>query len=456
MNKIFEFKEYIKGKDVTVLGIGISNLPLIRMLCALGANVTACDKKSLEALGDTACELKALGVSLHTGDGYLDELCGDIIFKTPGMRYDIPQLIDAVSRGITVTSEMEVFFELCPAEIIAVTGSDGKTTTTTLIYEMLKAQGHTCFLGGNIGAPLLDRVDQIKPEDKVVVELSSFQLHTMKKSPHIAVVTNLSPNHLDMHKSMDEYIDAKCNIFRYQTSSDKLIINGENEITASFAAKATASTYLFGRNHSYSTGIFLENDVICVSENGAVTPVLRVSDIKLPGVHNIENYMAAIGAVWGKVGIDAIRNVARNFGGVHHRLELVRELDGVRYYNSSIDSSPTRTAAALSAFSKPVIVIVGGYDKKIPFEPLGKTLTERAKAVVLMGATAEKIEAAIKAAGGTMPLYRAENMEQAISLCKNAACNGDIVVLSPACASFDKYKNFEQRGEHFTAVVNAL
>lgn len=452
--KLVEFKNKMCGEKVTVLGVGVSNQPLIKYLVACGARVDACDKRDEAALGEIAEELRALGVTLFLGEDYLEHINGNIVFKTPGMRFDLPQILAAKERGAKITSEMEVFFELCPGQIFAITGSDGKTTTTTLIYEMLKAQGYHCYLGGNIGTPLLDKVDEMTTDDKVVVELSSFQLHTMHQRASVAVMTNLSPNHLDVHKSMEEYIDAKKNIFLYQIEGDRLIVNYDNDITRPFYDEAKGEAIYFSRQNSVE-GIDISDGMIRYHGE----PVLAVREIFLPGVHNIENYMAAIGAVWGIVDVEKIQHVAKTFRGVPHRIEPVRELGGVRYYNDSIASSPTRTTAGLRSFEQKVILIAGGYDKKIPFDEFGVTLKEHVKKLILMGDTAEKIEKAVKAACGedaTMPIFHAENMEEAVKIAKSEAVDGDIVLLSPACASFDKYKNFEERGNHFKRLVEEL
>ena len=452
--KLREFHSRICGEAVTVLGIGVSNTPLIEYLVKYGAKVSACDKREEDALGEVAAHLKDLGVTLHLGKDYLKHIDGNLVFKTPGMRYDLPELNQARDRGAEITSEMEVLFELCPSTIIAVTGSDGKTTTTTLIHEMLSREGYHTYLGGNIGTPLLTKVDEMKPEDIVVLELSSFQLHTMKKSPHVAVITNLAPNHLNWHTDMEEYLDAKKNIFRYQQATDRLILNYDNEITRACADESQGETVFFSRLHAVD-GISIKDGVICYGEE----TVLPVSDIFLPGVHNVENYMAAIGAVWGLVKKETVCEVAKTFRGVAHRIEPVRELDGVKYYNDSIASSPSRTTAGLNAFDQKVILIAGGCDKKIPFDDFGFVVKDHVKALILMGETADKIEQAVLAACGNeapMPIFRVDSMEEAVLAAKGAAHEGDVIMLSPACASFDKYKNFEERGNHFKRIVEGL
>lgn len=447
-----EYGKYIRGKKAAVLGVGVSNLPLIEFLTKCGANVTARDKKQVSE--DIRRRVEESGAALICGEGYLDNIDADIIFKTPGMRPDVPQLEEAGKRGSTVTSEMELFFELCPCEIFAVTGSDGKTTTTTLVCEMLKKAGYTCHLGGNIGKPLIGEIGNIKPEDKAVVELSSFQLFTMRKSAHTAVVTNLAPNHLDWHKDLKEYEDAKKNIYRFQSENDRLVLNLKNEKTRNMRGEAKGELLCFGEKAE--NAVYAENGAVYVNYNGKTEEIMRLSDIILPGAHNAENYMAAAAAVWGYVPAADIREVAKTFGGVPHRIELVREKDGVKYYNDSIASSPTRTMAALNAFNEKLILIAGGYDKKIPFEPIGKLVNEKVKILVLVGDTAEKIKAAVEAAGSETEIIVKNGFEEAVRTAAKAAKPGDTVILSPMCASFDLFKNFEERGNRFKEIVNSL
>ena len=441
------------NKKVCVIGMGVSNTPLVEWLLAHGAIVTARDKKSYDELNDKAKALIDSGVKLISGEDYLADIEDDYIFRTPGLRYDAPELAAAVARGSVLTSEMELFFELCPAHIVAVTGSDGKTTTTTLISKMLEAAGKV-YVGGNIGAPLLPFVEEMTKDDWAVLELSSFQLHTMKRSPDIAVVTNLSPNHLDYHRGMEEYVEAKKNIFLHQKPGAKLVLNMNNEITRSFESEAADGCEVL---------FFADESGVC-ERDGAIwykgERVLEISDILLPGHHNVENYMAAIAATYPIVGADPICELARTFGGVEHRLEFVREKDGVRFYNSSIDSSPTRTTAALSAFKEKVIVILGGYDKQIPFEPLAKPLCEHCKTAVLCGATAKKIRAAVENSDeykvAPFEMIDADNFEDAVRKAAGMALAGDNVVLSPACASFDAFPNFMVRGNRFKEIVRSL
>lgn len=454
--KLEQFKKDIKNKDVRVIGIGISNIPLIKYLVKLGANVTACDKRSAEQLGDVYDELDSIGVKMILGENYLEDITQPIVFKTPGMRYDVPQLLKVKENGSNVISEMELFFDLCPAHITAVTGSDGKTTTTTLIYKMLTEQGYKTWLGGNIGNPLLTDVENMTENDKVVLELSSFQLHTMKKSPNIAVMTNITPNHLDMHKDYQEYIDAKKNIMLYQNSSCRLVVNKDNDITCEIGKEAKGEVLYFSRKSS--ADVCIVDDMI--TRMGK--PILNIHDIKIPGNHNIENYMTAIAAVGDMVDSEIICRVARTFGGVEHRIELVRELDGVKYYNSSIDSSPNRTKNTLSVFPEKVIMISGGKDKGIPYDEIGEVIADHVKVLILIGATADKIEKALNdeinrsGKGKDIEVIRVTEYPQAVNTARAKAQPNDIVVLSPASTSFDMFRNFEERGKLFKKLVNEL
>ena len=444
-----EFFASLGGKRVAVLGLGVSNRPLVRLLLEFGCSVVGCDRTPREKLEEEVLELEKLGCKLHVGDRYLDGVEADVVFRTPGMHPGNPAIQALRQRGAEITSEMEVFFEVAPCHLIAVTGSDGKTTTTTLIAEMLKAAGKTVWLGGNIGTPLLPLVRQMKKEDYAVVELSSFQLMDMRRSPQRALITNLAPNHLDIHKDMEEYVDAKKNIFRYQKEGDLLVLNADNPITASF--RGPGETRFFsrlGEGH-----VCIRDGIICRGD----TPVLPVADILLPGVHNVENYMAAIAMVEGLASDEDIRRVAQTFGGVEHRIELVRVKDGVRYYNDSIASSPTRTIAGLRSFPEKVILIAGGYDKHIPYDPLGPEICRHVKKLFLNGATGPQIRAAVENCAGEKPeMVDCGDFASAVKAAAEAAEPGDVVLMSPASAAFDQFRNFMVRGNTFKELVKEL
>lgn len=458
MKKDFkEFKAFIKGKKTAVVGIGVSNIPLINFFLQLGAEVTAFDKKSIDELGEVAEDFINKGVKLSLGEDYLLGLRGfDVVFKTPSMRIDSEALQLAKSEGAYITSEMEEFVRYCSAKVYGITGSDGKTTTTTLIYNLLKEEGFNTWVGGNIGTPLFSRIEEIVPEDKVVLELSSFQLMTINVSPEVAVVTNLTPNHLDMHLDMNEYIDSKKNIFKYQNENNILVINRENEITNSFSKEAKGEVRLFSSKREEGVGgyyrdggLYIDGEYVCSEK-----------DIIIKGMHNVENYLTAFLAVKDEVSKETMRKVAYTFKGVAHRNELIREVDGVKYYNDSIGTSPTRTLATISAFDKPVVLIAGGYDKHIPFEPLAEEGWGKIKSLVLLGVTKDKIKnvfyKVMEEKNINIPIYIVNSIDEAVFKCKEISQPGDYVVLSPACASFDMFPNFEVRGNKFKEIVNSL
>lgn len=444
-----EYFESLRGKRVAVLGLGVSNRPLVRLLLEHGAIATGGDRTPREKLGQEVLALEKAGCKLSLGEHFYEDMCADVAFRTPGMHPNSPAVEQLRKSGARITSEMAAFFEVCPCPIIGVTGSDGKTTTTTLISEMLKAAGKTVHLGGNIGTPLLPLVPQMKKDDLAVVELSSFQLMDMACSPCRAVVTNLAPNHLDVHKDMDEYVRAKTDIFTYQDENGLLVLNADNDLTA--ALRGNGTTHFFSRKKD--AYVHLDKGVIYRGE----TPVLLCGEILLPGNHNIENYMAAIAAVEGLADDEAIRHVARNFGGVEHRIELVRTKDGVRFYNDSIASSPSRTIAGLRSFDRKVLLIAGGYDKHIPYDVLGPEICVHVKKLYLCGATAQKIRIAVENTPLPQPpIALCGDFDEAVKLAAREATAGDVVLMSPASASFDRFANFMERGDHFKKLVKEL
>ena len=451
MSCAFEtYFESLKGKKIAVFGLGVSNRPLVRLLLEFGCDVLGCDRTEREKLDEEVLELEKAGCKLSVGEHYLEDLKADLVFRTPGMHPANPALEALRANGAEVTSEMEVFFEVCPCTILAITGSDGKTTTTTLVSEMLKAQGYTVWVGGNIGTPLLPRVREMKETDYCVVELSSFQLMDMKRSPHVAVVTNLAPNHLDVHKDMEEYVEAKKNIFKFQGEADILVINADNEITAPFRGNGITKAFSYAGKDA---AVKLEGKMI--TRNGI--PVLNKHDILLPGEHNVENYMTAIAAVEGLVSDETVQKVAKTFGGVEHRIELVRIKDGIRFYNDSIASSPSRTIAGLRSFPEKVILIAGGYDKHIPYDVLGPEICAHVKKLFLCGATGPQIRAAVENCPMEQPeMVDCGKFENAVKAAAAAAESGDVVLMSPASASFDEFKNFMVRGNFFKKLIMEL
>lgn len=460
MNERMErYFEALRGKRVAVLGLGVSNRPLVRLLLEHGAQVTGCDMAQRDQLEPEVLELERRGLELHLGASYLEGICADTVFRTPGLHPDRPELKRLRESGTTMTSEMEAFFQVCPCTIIAVTGSDGKTTTTTLIAEILKQAGKTVWVGGNIGRPLLPLAGEMSPDDVAVVELSSFQLLDMTSSPHVAVITNLAPNHLDVHRDMAEYVAAKENVYLHQTADDVAVFNADNEITHSFCRKARGSVKEFSRKIHPANGVYLEDGVIWRAGERP-EKILEQKEIMIPGIHNVENYMAAICAVEGLASDDDIRTVARTFGGVEHRIELVRVWNGISFYNDSIASSPSRTIAGLRSFEKKLILLAGGYDKQIPYDALGPEIVAHVKKLVLTGATAPKIRQAVEAAPQYVPgspdIVDVDDFYDAIHKAAELAEPGDVVMLSPASASFDHFRNFMVRGNAFKKTVMEL
>lgn len=464
------FFEKFRNKTVNLLGAGVSNKPLVKSLSDGGARVIVRDKKTVEQLGETANEFISAGAELICGDGYLDAIEGDYVFRSPGFRPDIEPLLMAEEKGCVRTSEMEMFLANAPCAVIGITGSDGKSTTTTLVSNILRESGCNCFLGGNIGEPLLHRIDDMKETDVVAAELSSFQLMTADCALDVAVIKNITPNHLNWHTDMNEYIEAKARIL---TGCKRAVLNYDDEICRGLAERVPADSevYWFSRREipaeflgdKYAAAYIKNGKIVIRSrETGEETEIVSTEDILLPGEHNAENYATAAAATWGRASVEAIRSVAKNFGGVPHRFELVRRLNGVNYYNSSIDSSPTRTAAAISNLKCKMVLICGGYDKNIPFEPLADAVIEcgNIKTMVLCGATMEKIYDAMTShedyGNSNIKLICERDFKAAVMAAHSEAESGEAVVLSPACASFDAFENFEKRGECFREIVNSL
>lgn len=448
------------GKKCTVIGLGISNLPLIDFLLARGATVSARDQKEIDKNNPKIKSYLDAGVHFRCGIEYLKDIDGDFIFRSPGIRPDVPEIKAAVAQGAILTSEMELFFSLCPAKIFAVTGSDGKTTTTTLIYKLLEAsakregKGRKVYVGGNIGAPLLPRVEEMRANDYAVVELSSFQLMTMQNSAWGAAITNITPNHLNWHTDMKEYTLAKHNVFRH--GAKRIVLNADNDLTAALIKNIQGAKVVFSLEKSKND---FDGDIKICLEDGYIAvngdKYLKVSDIKIPGNFNVANYMCAIGMTLDHVKKEDISEIATSFGGVEHRNEFVREVNGVKYYNSSIDSSPSRTIAALSSYPKKPILICGGRDKHVPFDMLAIEILQKAKTLILTGEAREQILCAMQNAGcGNFPITVCADFTDAICTAHALATDGDIVLFSPACTSFDVFKNFEERGKRFKEIVN--
>ena len=460
--KLVEFNNYIRNKKVAIIGLGVSNLPLIDYLYKLGSEITLFNNKPIEQLDKNILDkIYEYKLKFSFGENYLNKLVGfDVIFRSPSCRPDTPQIEEEVKRGALLTSEIELVLEMCPGTTIGVTGSDGKTTTTSLIYEILKENNYKCYLGGNIGIPLFTKLGEMKPEDFVVLELSSFQLMTMKVSPQVAVITNVTPNHLDIHKSYDEYKEAKANIFKNQTENDLLVLNYDNDITRNFAKEAIGSTVYFSSKEKLENGIIVDGETIKDCESGLRRHILNAKNTKLRGIHNAENMCAAIAATKRFVTPEVQAKAISNFAGVEHRLEFVKEIKGAKWYNDSIASSPTRTIAGLKSFDENIVLIAGGYDKHLDYTPIAKPIIENVGSLILLGQTANKIYSAVtyelKFSDKELPIYKVNTLEEAVEKANEISKKGDVVLFSPASASFDMFKNFAERGNKFKQIVNKL
>ncbi len=452
------FKEDIRGKKVSVIGLGVSNIPAIKFLNKLGAKIIARDKNE-----EIPEELKKLeNIEFVLGENNLEGLKNsDYILRSPGVKPFLKEIKEAVDSGVILTSEMELFVHLTPAHVIAITGSDGKTTTTTLTSLFLKEAGKKVYIGGNIGTPLLDKVEEMTESDYVVLELSSFQLMTMNEKIERAAITNVAPNHLDYHRDYEEYIEAKANIFKSQNEENILVLNEDNEFTSRYEKQAKSKIRKFSLEKEVENGVYYSDGKIISKVLGKKEKVMDAKDIRIVGMHNVANLCTAASLVIDIVGSKAIENVAKKFGGVEHRMEFVRNVAGVDYYNDSIASSPSRTIAGLKAFNKKIVLIAGGYDKHIPYDVMGPYLLDKVKLLVLVGDTSNKIKEAAKVEAqkrgvSMMSVVEFNNLKDAVEYVSKNTESGDIVAMSPASASFDLYKNFEVRGNYFKELVNKL
>ena len=460
--KLEEFESYIKGKKVAIIGLGVSNIPLLEYMNKLGAKVTVFDNREEEKIPKEYLEkINNYGMEYFFGSECLSNLKNfDIVFRAPSCMPTKKELVKAKEEGAIVTTEIELLIKMCPGKVIGVTGSDGKTTTTTLIYEMLKEKGYNCYLGGNIGIPLFTKLNEMKEENFVILELSSFQLMNMTVSPNISVITNITPNHLDIHSSYEEYIDAKKNIFKYQSENDIVVLNYDNELTRNCAKDANSKVVFFSSETKLDDGVILDGNVIKLCSDKIRRHIINTKDILLRGKHNYQNICTAIAATKSLVDLDTQIAVIKKFSGVEHRTEFVREIDGVKWYNDSIGTSPTRTIAGLYSFEEPIVLIAGGYDKHLDYTPIAKPILEKVKTLILIGQTAEKIFLAVKEEeekqDKKLDIYMCETLEDTVKLAKKSAKNGDIVLFSPASASFDMFKNFAERGDKFKEIVNNI
>ncbi len=460
--KLEEFERYIEGRKVAIIGMGVSNVPLLDYFYQLHARVTIFDKKEISQISEEIMhKIEKYNFEFIGGENSLDKLVGfDIIFRSPSCMPDTPQLVAEVEKGAILTSEIEMVLKLAPGKVIGVTGTEGKTTTTSLINAIIQKSGKKCFLGGNMGKPIFTQIKDMTPEDIIILELSSFQLTDTDVSPEISVVTNIYPDHLNVHKSYEEYREAKKNIFKFQSENGIVVLNYDNEFTRNFAKEANGKVIFFSSHGKLENGYIYDktDETIKYCEDGIRRHIIKKGDIKLKGVHNYENICAALAATSTLVDVDTQIEAIKEFCGVEHRLEFVRELNGVKWYNDSIGTSPASTIAGLNSFDENIILLAGGSDKGLDYKEVGETIAKKVRVLILTGPTSEKIEKAVKQAleEKSIEIYYATNMKESVNLAKEIAKNGEIVLLSPASASFDLYKNFEDRGKQFKECVKAL
>lgn len=457
-----EFEKYARGKKVAIIGIGVSNLPLLEYFYDLNARVTIFDSKESNQISVEAMQkIEKYGFEFIGGKDSLSRLKGfDIIFRSPSCMPDRPELVEAVENGAVLTSEIEMVLKLAPCKVIGVTGTEGKTTTTTLINEIVKKSGRKTYLGGNMGKPIFTKIRNVKPENIIILELSSFQLSDMDISPDISVVTNIYPDHLNVHKSYEEYRESKKNIFKHQSENGIVVLNYDNEFTREFAKEANGKVIFFSSKEKLDDGFIYDkaDGTIKYCKDGVRRHIMKKEDIKLRGIHNYENICAALAATSSIVDVDTQVKAIEEFTGVEHRLEFVRELNNVKWYNDSIGTSPASTVAGLNSFDEDIILLAGGSDKGLDYKEVGEAIARKVRALILTGPTSEKIENATKQAlnGKSIEIYYTSNMQESVNLAKEIAKAGDVVLLSPASASFDLYKNFEDRGHQFKDCVNNL
>lgn len=461
-DKLIEFNNYLKNRKVAVIGLGVSNEPLIDYLYEMASKVTVFDDREIEQIPKKIMDkVTKYNFEFSFGKNSLNNLKGfDIIFRSPSCMPTKNELVEEENRGAIVTSEIEMLMKMAPCKIVGITGSDGKTTTTSLVAAILEESGYKVYLGGNIGTPLFTKLKEILPEDIIVLELSSFQLMNMDVSPDISVITNVTPNHLNIHSSYDEYIDAKKNIFRFQNENGILVLNYDNEITKNCKAEANGKVIYFSSKEKLENGIIVDGDVIKECEDRLRKHIISTKDITLRGTHNYENICAAYAATKSLVNIDTAVEAIKKFKGVEHRIEFIRQIDGVKWYNDSIGTSPTRTIAGLNSFEEEIVLIAGGYDKHLDYEPIAKPIVDNVKSLILIGQTSEKIYQAVtkelEKEGKELDIYQCNDFAQTVQIARKIAKPGQVILFSPASASFDLFKNFADRGNKFKELVNNL
>ena len=459
--KLQEFENALAGKKIAIIGLGVSNLPLLDYFYDKKANITVFNNSKID---DNVMEkINSYGYKVETGEGNLSKLKGfDIVFRSPSCLPTTPELQAEKENGAIITTEIEQVLKLAPCKVIGITGSEGKTTTTSLIYAILKKAGINCYLGGNIGNPLFTSIEKMKPDDIIVLELSSFQLMDMKISPDISVITNIFPEHLNVHKSYEEYQEAKRNIIYYQNENGISVLNKDNDITKNFDTATNGKVIFFSSKEKLYDGYYYdrEDGYIKYGVDDKEEKIIHSSLIKLRGIHNCENICAALAATTTLASREAQIDAIKEFKGVAHRLEFVKEINGAKYFNDSIGTSPASTIAGLDSFAENIILLAGGADKNLDYTKIGEKIVEKVGTLILCGPTADKIESAtrkaLEAQNKDIPIIRTNNLKESILEAHKIAKEGDIVLLSPASTSFDAFKNFEERGNYFKDIVNSL
>ena len=460
--KLEEFNNYVKFRKVAIIGMGVSNIPLLDYFYEKKSKVMVFDNREISEMPkDIMDKITEYSMEFSLGKNYLSKLNNfDLIIRSPSCMPTIPEIEKEATRGAIVTTEVELLMKMCPCKIIGITGSDGKTTTTTLISEIIKAGGYECYVGGNIGTPLFTKLKDIMPDDVVVLELSSFQLMGMEISPDIAVITNISPNHLNIHKDYEEYIEAKKNIFKYQNKDGILVTNFDNEITKNASMQAKGKVIYFSSKIKLDNGYIVDGNTIKQCEDKLRKHLLSSKDIIIRGTHNYENICAALAATETLVDKDIAIETCKNFKGVAHRIEFVKEINRVKWYNDSASSTPTRTISGINSFHEDIVLIAGGSDKNLDYTPLAKPIIDNVKVLILMGETSEKIFNCVKneeeKSKKQIKIFTCSSLNQAVILAKRKSKQVQVVLFSPASASFDMFKNMYDRGNQFKAIVQKM
>ncbi|MEG6616427.1 UDP-N-acetylmuramoyl-L-alanine--D-glutamate ligase [Peptococcaceae bacterium 1198_IL3148] len=450
---------HLDDKKVLVVGAAKSGLAAVEFLVDKGATVTLTDAKSMADLGEVVQQLAEKGVQLALSGEYPDPLKEGYHFLvvSPGVPLTVPPIAQAYAAEIPVIGELELAYRFAEAPIIAITGTNGKTTTTALVGEICQAAGWNTLVGGNIGLPLISQVKNYRQDDVIVAEVSSFQLETIQTfRPRVAAILNITPDHLDRHGSVANYVNAKAKVFSNQVPTDFTVLNYDNPDTAALAQLSLGRVIFFSRQHTLETGVYIQNGNIVVAMDGVTTEIIPVSQLNIPGGHNLENALAAVACTFVLgIGVEAIKNTLNSFKGVAHRLEAVAEINGVKYVNDSKGTNPDASIKALEAYQQPIVLIAGGLGKGNDFTEMAKVIKERVRLLILLGKDAAQIERAVQQQGFTN-IISVKEFSQAVTVASGEAQPGEVVLLSPACASWDMFKSYEERGDLFRELVLKL